>query len=392
MNLNLNYLNLKDSYLFANVAQKTSAFLKNHPNATLIRLGIGDVTLPLCSAVTDAMQQAVTEMGQKETFKGYGPYQGYEFLRSAIKNYYSDRNIPLEMNEIFVSDGSKSDVANILDVFSDKNTVLILDPVYPVYVDTNIMAGRKILFINAKKENDFLPLPDENISADIIYLCSPNNPTGAVYNHNQLKKWVDYALENKAVILFDAAYEAFISDPNLPRSIFEIDGAKKCAIELCSFSKTAGFTGVRCGYTIVPESLIFDGVSVNNLWFRRQSTKFNGVSYIVQKGAAAVFSPSGLKQIRENISYYKENARLIAQTLQKKNVYFTGGENSPYIWLKCPHNLSSWQFFDYLLENAHIIGTPGLGFGTSSEGFFRLTSFGSRENVLIAVDKLKEFC
>ena len=390
MKLNLNYLNLKDSYLFANVAKKSGEFSKSHPDAEVISLGIGDVTLPLCDAVTEAMQQAVLEMSKKETFKGYGPYQGYDFLRNAIRDYYTDRNIDVNIDEIFVSDGSKSDVANILDIFSGDNTVLIPDPVYPVYVDTNVMAGRKIRYVNANKENNFLPLPDGTVKADIIYLCSPNNPTGAVYNHEQLQKWVDYALANKAIILFDAAYEAFISDESLPRSIFEIEGAKKCAIELCSFSKTAGFTGVRCGYTIVPKDMIFDNISVNSLWFRRQSTKFNGVAYIVQKGAAAVFSKNGLEQIGENINYYKENAHLIAEVLRKKNIYFTGGENSPYIWLKCPGNMSSWEFFDYLLENANIIGTPGAGFGQNGEGYFRLTSFGDRETILKAVQRLKK--
>ena len=390
MKLNLNYLNLKDSYLFANVAKKSGEFSKSHPDAEVISLGIGDVTLPLCDAVTEAMQQAVLEMSKKETFKGYGPYQGYDFLRNAIRDYYTDRNIDVNIDEIFVSDGSKSDVANILDIFSGDNTVLIPDPVYPVYVDTNVMAGRKIRYVNANKENNFLPLPDETVKADIIYLCSPNNPTGAVYNHEQLQKWVNYALANKAIILFDAAYEAFISAESLPRSIFEIEGAKKCAIELCSFSKTAGFTGVRCGYRIVPKDMIFDNISVNSLWFRRQSTKFNGVAYIVQKGAAAVFSKNGLEQIGENINYYKENAHLIAEVLRKKNIYFTGGENSPYIWLKCPGNMSSWEFFDYLLENANIIGTPGAGFGQNGEGYFRLTSFGDRESILKAVQRLKK--
>ena len=390
MKLNLNYLNLKDSYLFANVAKKSGEFSKSHPDAEVISLGIGDVTLPLCDAVTEAMQQAVLEMSKKETFKGYGPYQGYDFLRNAIRDYYTDRNIDVNIDEIFVSDGSKSDVANILDIFSGDNTVLIPDPVYPVYVDTNVMAGRKIRYVNANKENNFLPLPDETVKADIIYLCSPNNPTGAVYNHEQLQKWVNYAVANKAIILFDAAYEAFISAESLPRSIFEIEGAKKCAIELCSFSKTAGFTGVRCGYTIVPKDMIFDNISVNSLWFRRQSTKFNGVAYIVQKGAAAVFSKNGLEQIGENINYYKENAHLIAEVLRKKNIYFTGGENSPYIWLKCPGNMSSWEFFDYLLENANIIGTPGAGFGQNGEGYFRLTSFGDRESILKAVQRLKK--
>lgn len=389
MNLNLNYLNLQDSYLFATVAQKARDFSKKNPDKNVISLGIGDVTLPLCTAVTDAMKSAVDEMGKIGTFKGYGPYQGYDFLRNAIKNYYADRNIAIDVDEIFVSDGAKSDVANILDIFSTDNTVLIPDPVYPVYVDTNVMAGRKIRYIDANRENNFLPLPDERVYADIIYLCSPNNPTGAVYNHDQLKKWVDYAIENHAVILFDAAYEAFIADPSLPRSIFEIEGAEKCAIELCSFSKTAGFTGVRCGYTIVPKSLTFENIALNSLWFRRQSTKFNGVSYVVQKGAEAVFSQVGHAQIRENINYYMKNAQLLAEVLREKNIYFTGGENSPYIWLKCPDNMTSWQFFDYLLENFCIIGTPGVGFGKNGEGFFRLTSFGNRENITSAVERLK---
>ncbi len=389
MKINSNYFNLKESYLFANIAKKTTEFSKSHPDADIIKLGIGDVTLPLCSAVINAMQNAVLEMSQKDTFKGYGPYQGYDFLRDSIKKYYNDRKIEIDADEIFVSDGSKSDVANILDIFSKENTVLIPDPVYPVYVDTNVMDGRKIQYINANKDNGFLPLPDENIKADIIYLCSPNNPTGAVYNHEQLKKWVDYAIENKAVILFDAAYEAFIEDKSLPRSIFEIKGAKKCAIELCSFSKTAGFTGVRCGYTVVPMDLEFDGASINKLWFRRQSTKFNGVSYIVQKGASAVFSKEGITQITENINYYKDNAKLIAKAVKDKGIYFTGGENSPYIWMKCQDKMTSWDFFDYLLEKTHIVGTPGSGFGKNGEGFFRVTAFGDRDNTLKAVERLK---
>ncbi len=389
MKINSNYLLLKNSYLFANIEKKVSEFSKTHPESKLVSLGIGDVTLPLCDAVVKAMQQAVFEMGKKETFRGYGPYQGYEFLQEAIKGYYSGRDVDLALDEIFVSEGSKSDVANILDVFSSDNTVLIPDPVYPVYVDTNVMAGRRIHYVNANMENNFLPLPDESVKADLIYICSPNNPTGAVYNHEQLQVWVDYALKNGAVILFDAAYEAFISDETLPRSIFEIEGAKKCAIELCSFSKTAGFTGVRCGYTVVPKDLVVDGSSINKLWFRRQSTKFNGVSYVVQRGAEAVFSKDGMTQIKENIGYYKENSRIIAESLREKGVHFTGGENSPYIWMKCPNNMDSWEFFDYLLNNANIIGTPGAGFGQNGEGFFRMTSFGSREDIKTAADRIK---
>ena len=389
MKINSNYLLLKNSYLFANIEKKVSEFSKTHPESKLVSLGIGDVTLPLCDAVVKAMQQAVFEMGKKETFRGYGPYQGYEFLQEAIKGYYNGRDVDLALDEIFVSEGSKSDVANILDVFSSDNTVLIPDPVYPVYVDTNVMAGRRIHYVNAIMENNFLPLPDESVKADLIYICSPNNPTGAVYNHEQLQVWVDYALKNGAVILFDAAYEAFISDETLPRSIFEIEGAKKCAIELCSFSKTAGFTGVRCGYTVVPKDLVVDGSSINKLWFRRQSTKFNGVSYVVQRGAEAVFSKDGMTQIKENIGYYKENSRIIAESLREKGVHFTGGENSPYIWMKCPNNMDSWEFFDYLLNNANIIGTPGAGFGQNGEGFFRMTSFGSREDIKTAADRIK---
>ena len=389
MKINSNYLLLKNSYLFANIEKKVSEFSKTHPESKLVSLGIGDVTLPLCDAVVKAMQQAVFEMGKKETFRGYGPYQGYEFLQEAIKGYYNGRDVDLALDEIFVSEGSKSDVANILDVFSSDNTVLIPDPVYPVYVDTNVMAGRRIHYVNANMENNFLPLPHESMKADLIYICSPNNPTGAVYNHEQLQVWVDYALKNGAIILFDAAYEAFISDETLPRSIFEIEGAKKCAIELCSFSKTAGFTGVRCGYTVVPKDLVVDGSSINKLWFRRQSTKFNGVSYVVQRGAEAVFSKDGMTQIKENIGYYKENSRIIAESLREKGVHFTGGENSPYIWMKCPNNMDSWEFFDYLLNNANIIGTPGAGFGQNGEGFFRMTSFGSREDIKTAADRIK---
>ena len=389
MKINRNYLNLKDSYLFSTINQKVTAYTTSHPEKKIIRLGIGDVTRPLCPAVVDAMKSACDDQGRANTFHGYGPEQGYDFLKDAIRGYYDKRGISLEPQEIFISDGAKSDVGNILDLFSPDNTVLVPDPVYPVYVDTNIMDGRKILYMNARKENHFLPLPDENVKADIIYLCSPNNPTGAVYDHQGLKAWVDYALKNQAVILFDAAYEAFVSDPALPRSIYEIEGAKKCAIEFCSLSKTAGFTGTRCGYTIVPTQLQFDGASLNKLWLRRQTTKFNGVSYIVQKGAAAVFTPEGLMQIKENISYYMENARMIAEALTQMDIYFTGGKNSPYIWLQCPEGMASWDYFDLLLEKAGVVGTPGAGFGQNGEGFFRLTAFGTHEATKEALERIK---
>ena len=386
MNINENYLNLEQSYLFSTVAKKVNDSAKNNPDKKVIRLGIGDVTLPLCKAVIEAMHKAVDEMGVQETFRGYGPEQGYDFLRDAVKGYYKTHNVELEEDEIFISDGAKSDVGNILDLFSKDNTVLVPDPVYPVYVDTNIMAGRKVIFADANAENGFLPMPDEKVKADIIYICSPNNPTGAVYNKEQLKKWVDYALKINAIILFDAAYECFISDETLPKSIYEIENAKKCAIEFCSLSKTAGFTGTRCGYTIVPKELD----KLNKFWLRRQTTKFNGVPYIVQRGAEAVFSKQGQKEIRENINYYKENAKLISQTLKECGIWHVGGEHSPYIWLKCPNNMTSWEFFDYLLENIQVVGTPGSGFGKNGEGFFRLTSFGSKENTKEAMERFKK--
>lgn len=384
MKLNENYKNLEESYLFSTIAKRVSAYQAEHPQQEIIRLGIGDVTLPLCPAVVSAMQEAVQEMGKPASFHGYGPEQGYPFLKEAVRGYYQNRGISLKEDEIFISDGAKSDLGNILDLFSADNTVLIPDPVYPVYVDTNLMAGRKIVYMDANEENGFLPLPKKGQKTDIIYLCSPNNPTGAVYSKEQLKVWVEYALEQKAIILFDAAYEAFISDPALPRSIYEIEGAKECAIEFCSLSKTAGFTGTRCGYTIVPEGL---GV-LNRMWLRRQTTKFNGVPYIVQKGAAAVFTAEGQKQVTENINYYKRNAKLIANALKSKGIWFTGGENSPYIWLKC--GMPSWDYFDQLLLKYQIVGTPGAGFGKNGEGFFRLTAFGSYENTQKAVTFLQK--
>ena len=387
MNINKNYKNLNESYLFSTIAKKVSEFAKLNPDKEIIRLGIGDVTLPLCPAVIDALHSAVDEMGKKETFKGYGPEQGYDFLKNSIQNYYKMNNVALDLNEIFISDGAKSDLGNILDLFDKDNTVLVPDPVYPVYVDTNTMAGRKIVFADANEGNDFLPLPDESLKCDIIYICSPNNPTGAVYNRQQLALWVDYALNNGAIILFDAAYESFIGSDDLPKSIYEIENAKKCAIEFCSFSKTAGFTGTRCGYTVVPEELIFDGMSLNKMWLRRQTTKFNGVPYIVQKAAAAVFTKEGQKQIRENLNYYKQNAKVISDTLDKLNIKYTGGKNSPYIWLKCPNNLNSWDFFDLLLTKIGVVGTPGAGFGKNGENYFRLTSFNTLEKTQKAMDR-----
>ena len=388
MKINSNFLNVKESYLFSDIAKRVNQYTAENPNAEIIRLGIGDVTLPLAPAVVTALQSACAEMGVKETFRGYGPEQGYDFLKESIRAYYEKKGVELENDEIFISDGAKSDLGNILDLFDKDNTVLIPDPVYPVYVDTNIMAGRKIVFMNANEENGFLPLPDKSADADIIYLCSPNNPTGAVYTKEQLKQWVDYANERGAVILFGSAYEAFVSEQGLPTSIYQIDGAKTCAIEFCSFSKTAGFTGTRCGYTVVPDSLIFESAKLRKMWLRRQTTKFNGVPYIIQRGAAAVFTDEGQAQIRANISYYMNNAATIADALSKAGIWFTGAKNSPYIWLKCPNGMNSWDYFDFLLKNAGVVGTPGEGFGKNGEGFFRLTAFNTHENTQKAVERI----
>ena len=390
MKINQEFLGLQDSYLFSIIAKKVNDYTAQNPDKKIIRLGIGDVTKPLAPIVIEAMQNAVAEMGDAATFRGYGEEQGYDFLRQAICKYYSKKAVRLGDDEVFVSDGAKSDIGNILDIFAKDNSVLIPDPVYPVYVDTNIMAGRQINYMYGNVENGFLPMPNADTCGDIIYLCSPNNPTGAVYTKEQLKVWVDYALDNDAVILFDSAYEIFVKDDTLPTSIYQIEGAKKCAIEFCSLSKTAGFTGTRCGYTVVPKELMRGDVSLNKLWLRRQTTKFNGVPYIVQRGAEAVFTEVGMQQITADIDYYLENAKLITETLTDLGIWFVGGINSPYVWLKCPNDMKSWDFFDYLLENVNIVGTPGTGFGDGGEGYFRLTSFGARENVIEAMERLRK--
>ena len=393
--LNEHYQDLKESYLFSEIAHRVSAYSEAHPDANIIRLGIGDVTLPLGSLAIEGLHEGVDAMASAETFKGYGPEQGYEFLRKAISEYYARNGAEVEPADIFISDGAKSDTGNISELFSNDNVILIPDPVYPVYVDSNLMGGKHVTYISGNAENDFLPMPDPSVHADIIYLCSPNNPTGAVYNKAQLKEWVDYALANDAVILFDSAYEAFVSDPELPRSIYTIEGAKKCAIEFCSLSKTAGFTGTRCGYTVVPRELVFTAsngkeMSLHAMWNRRQCTKFNGTSYIIQKGASAVFSEEGMKQCQENIHYYQENARIIAETLKKKNIRFFGGVHSPYIWFECPVGMESWEFFDYLLNNAQVVGTPGAGFGENGKNYFRLTSFNNHENTIEAMKRFEK--
>ena len=405
ININENFLNLQDSYLFSTVAKKVAEFQKNNPDKKVIKLGIGDVTKPIVPAVIDAMHKATDELADAETFRGYGPEQGYDFLRNAImENDF--KGLGIEADEIFVSDGAKCDCGNIVVCCQRTNKVAITDPVYPVYLDTNVMSGRSgnynkesgmyenIVYMPVTKENGFVPeLPKEKV--DIIYLCFPNNPTGTVLRKEELKKFVDYAKENKAIILFDSAYEIFITEENVPHSIYEIEGAKDVAIEFRSFSKTAGFTGVRCAYTVVPKTVFGytkDGekISLNKLWNRRTTTKFNGVSYVVQRAAEATYSEEGRKQILENIKYYQDNAKIIKDGLKEAGFEVFGGVNSPYIWLKTPNNMKSWDFFDKLLEEANVVGTPGSGFGPSGEGYFRLTAFGTQENSKEAINRIKE--
>ena len=394
--VNENYLKLEKNYLFINIAKKVNAYKEAHPDADIIRMGIGDVTLPICKAAVDAMKKGADEMGVKETFKGYEDSgAGYDFLREAVSNYYKSFGADVPADYIRINDGAKADCGNIVDIFGDDNTILITDPAYPVYVDSNRMSGRNVIFADSNEENGFAAMPDDNVKADIIYLCSPNNPTGSAYTKDQLKAWVDYANKNGSVIIYDAAYEAFITEDDIPRSIYLIEGAKTCAIEMCSLSKTAGFTGMRCGYTVVPEELTAkasDGtvVSLKQLWNRREGSKFNGVSYPVQCAAAAVFTPEGQEQIKVNISYYQQNAKTIAAALDELGIKYTGGKNSPYIWLKCPNGMGSWEFFDLLLEKANVVGTPGAGFGKNGDGWFRLTSFGDKDRTKEAMERLKK--
>ena len=390
MNINKNFDNLVPNYLFAEIAKRVTDYQTANPDKDIIRLGIGDVTLPLAPAAIEALKKGADDLSKKETFKGYPDYEGYEFVRKAVSDYYKSFGVEISPDEILISDGAKSDCGNIGDIFGADNIVLVTDPVYPVYVDSNIMSGRSIIYADCNKDNNFKAMPDKNIHADIIYLCSPNNPTGAAYTKDELKAWIDYAMENDAVILYDSAYEAFITE-DLPRSIFAVEGARHCAIEFCSLSKTAGFTGTRCGYTIIPKELERDGHNIYKLWYRRQATKFNGVSWPVQCAAAAVFSEEGQKQIQVNLSYYRENAKIISQALDELGIYYTGGKNSPYIWLECPNGMGSWEFFDLLLTKANVVGTPGAGFGKNGEGFFRLTSFGDRDKTIEAVKRLKDF-
>lgn len=387
---NMNYANLKDSYLFYNIAQKTKAYLAENPDKKLLRLGIGDVSLPLCEAVINELHNAVDDQAAKESFHGYMPECGAPFLREAIADYYKNRGVVLSSDEVFVSSGASDELGDILDLFDKESSCLVIEPAYPAYVDANIMAGRNIIHLSSGKENGFLPSPNKDIKADILYICSPNNPTGAVFSKEQLKAWVDFANENGSVILFDAAYEAFIEDDTLPHSIFELEGAKTCAIEICSLSKTAGFTGTRLGYTIISKALERNGMNLNDMWVRNRTTKTNGVSYIIQKGGAAVFTAEGRRQINENIKLYKENAKILMQALDKLGIWYCGGKNAPYIWLKCPNNMGSWEFFDYLLNEIQVVGTPGEGFGKCGEDYFRFSTFGSPEDTKEAAKRLCE--
>lgn len=399
--INENYLKLPGSYLFSTIGKKVAAYQNANPDKSIIRLGIGDVTLPLAPAVIDSLHAAVDEMGKAETFRGYAPDLGYEFLRSAIaENDYKNRGADISADEIFISDGAKSDSGNIGDIFSIDNKIAVCDPVYPVYVDTNAMAGRtgdyiqadekwsNVIYMPCTSETDFAPqLPKE--TPDIIYLCFPNNPTGSTITKNELQKWVDYANENGAVIIYDAAYEAYISEPDVPHTIYECEGARTCAIELRSFSKNAGFTGLRLGFTVIPKDLKSGDVMLHSLWARRHGTKFNGAPYIVQRAGEAVYSQEGQAQTKEQIAYYMNNAKVIREGLASAGYTVSGGVNAPYIWLKTPDNMTSWEFFDYLLEKANVVGTPGSGFGPSGEGYFRLTAFGSYENTVKAIERIK---
>ena len=390
MKINENFLDLSENFLFSLIAKKVKQYKEENPDKKIISLGIGDVSLPLSKVVVDALVKASYEMGEKETFRGYPPEFGYDFVKESIRKYFLKNKVDLDLDEIFVCDGAKSDLGNMVEILGD-NRIIIPDPVYPVYVDSNMMAGRDIILLDGNKENGFLPMPDGlSLEESVIYLCSPNNPTGAVYSKAQLEKWVNYAINSNSLIIFDSAYEAFIRG-DYPHSIFEIEGAKCCCVEISSFSKLAGFTGLRCSYSIVPKEIL--GGTFNKIWSRRQATKFNGVAWPVQKAAEAALSTEGLKACGENINYYLENARILKEVLDKHGIFHTGGDNSPYIWMKCPKDMSSWDFFDYLLHNANIVATPGVGFGDSGEGYIRLTSFSTRENTLeasVRLDKLLE--
>ncbi|HCH68731.1 MAG TPA: LL-diaminopimelate aminotransferase [Clostridiales bacterium] len=385
---NVHYKELQSSYLFYNISLKTKAYCEAHPGTKLLRLGVGDVTLPLCSEVIKALHEAVEDQAHKERFHGYMPECGADFYKKVLKEYYEKRNVLLEEEEIFASSGASDELGDILDLFSADNTVLVMEPAYPAYVDANVIAGHRIIHYPSDASNGFTPLPKEGLSADMIYICSPNNPTGAVFTKEKLKKWVDFANETGAVILFDAAYEAYIKDESLPHSIYEVEGSRSCAIEISSLSKTAGFTGTRCGYTVIPKALVRQGMCFNDMWVRNRTTKTNGVSYILQRGAAAVFTPEGQRQIHENIGVYKKNAAVLMEALDRCGIRYFGGKNAPYVWMQCPNGMGGWELFDFLLEKAQIVGTPGEGFGACGTGYFRLSSFGSPEDTAEAARRI----
>ena len=387
---NMHYRDLKESYLFAGIAQKVKEYQMEHPEKHIYRMGIGDVSLPLCDAVVAALHEGVADQASKENFHGYMPECGAQFLRETIAKHYDERGVKLDADEVFVSSGASDELGDILDLFDRSSSALVIEPAYPAYVDANVIAGREIVHLASGKEDGFLPEPREDFKADILYICSPNNPTGAVFSRNQLQAWVDFANENGAIILFDAAYEAFIEDETLPHSIFELDGAETCAIEICSLSKTAGFTGTRLGYTVIPKALNRCGMNFNAMWVRNRTTKTNGVSYIIQKGGAAVFTSEGQAQIKANIQIYKNNAKVLMEALDQLGIWYTGGKNAPYIWLKCPNGMGSWEFFDYLLNEIQVVGTPGEGFGACGEGYFRFSTFGSPEDTKEAARRLCE--
>ena len=387
---NMHYRDLKESYLFAGIAQKVKKYQMEHPEKHIYRMGIGDVSLPLCDAVIAALHEGVADQANKESFHGYMPECGAQFLRETVAGHYAERGVILDADEVFVSSGASDELGDILDLFDRRSSALVIEPAYPAYVDANVIAGREIVHLASGKEDGFLPEPREDFKADILYICSPNNPTGAVFSRNQLQAWVDFANENGAIILFDAAYEAFIEDETLPHSIFELDGAETCAIEICSLSKTAGFTGTRLGYTVIPKALNRCGMSFNAMWGRNRTTKTNGVSYIIQKGGTAVFTPEGQAQIKANIQIYKNNAKVLMEALDQLGIWYTGGKNAPYIWLKCPNGMGSWEFFDYLLNEIQVVGTPGEGFGACGEGYFRFSTFGSPEDTKEAARRLCE--
>ncbi|MDD6265185.1 MAG: LL-diaminopimelate aminotransferase [Clostridia bacterium] len=388
--INKNYLNIKKSYLFAEVNKRSREYLEAHPDEKLLILGVGDITQPLCDSVISALHSAVDDQSKKESFHGYMPECGSDEFRTAVVSYYKKFGVNFEKNEVFVSSGALDELGDILKLFSDNNSALVPEPAYPAYVETNIISGHRVIHLPALPENGFTALPDYGIDADIIYLCSPNNPTGAAYSYDVLSKWVEYAKAKKSIIIFDAAYESFIVDRDIPHSIFELEGSRQCCIEICSLSKTAGFTGMRCGYTVIPNELVFDGISLNALWTQNRTTITNGVSYVLQKAGAAALSEEGQRQTKQAVKIYQKNAEVLTKALDECKITYYGGKNSPYIWMRCPNDMNSWDFFDFLLNKAQIVGTPGAGFGECGNYYFRLSAFGDPEDTVLAGERIKD--